>query len=132
MDVMDEAIKINLGSSNLEIEEEHLWETGEKTKVNNLREVIAHLENVLKSSSEECVGNNDDNNSSLIEDAKKNLFVWEMTAALKYKHILPLSERKVFAKKALEILENCPFIERTEENELQQLIDYECDPECED
>ena len=129
--VMDEAIRMNSDSFDVCIEEESLWKDEEEAKVKNLCEAIEHLESALKSPSQECDANDNDN-TSLLKDANKHLFVWQMKAALKYNHILPLSERKIFAKKALDIMESCPFIDRKKEDDLRRLVNYECSLEGED
>ena len=129
--VMDEAIRMNSDSFDVCIEEESLWKDEEEAKVKNLCEAIEHLENILESSSQEYDANDNDN-TSLLKDANKHLFVWQMKAALKYNHILPLSERKIFAKKALDIMESCPFIDRKKEDDLRRLVNYECSLEGED
>ena len=93
----------------------------------DLRKVIAHLEKMLESSREERDIYPD--YASLVKDAKKHLFNWQMRAALEYGHVLSLSERKEFARKALEIMHTCSFIDKKREPELQTVIKEKCNPE---
>ena len=124
--LMEEAIKLDLNPSDVDMKEEDFLEC-EKEKLSILTDAITKLEKLwnLESSGETSVGNG---SMALRKDVRKHLYQWQMRAALRYNHVLLLSKRKEFAEKALEILDSCSFINRDKKDELQTLVNFHCDP----
>ena len=120
IDVMETVIKLDVDSVGEIFEEEKLLEN-EKAKVTDLVKAIEKLDGYLKEMQ------NIKNSKDIEEHTKKRLFVWQMRAALRYNHVLLLSERKKFAENALKLMETCSFIDHGKENRLRAVLDQQYD-----
>ena len=118
VDLMDKAIKLDIESSDESFEEETFLEI-EKAKAKDLSRAIDRLEADLQEVQ------NVKNDEHVY--AKRHCFVWQMRAALRYSHVMLLSERKKFAENALIFMETCSFIDRRNEDSLRALMNQECD-----
>ena len=127
MVLMEEATRFDLNFFDVDMEEEKFWEC-KRSKMEDLLKAIAHLEEILQDSREDCDEN--DFGASLITDAKEHLFVWRTRAVLDYKHVLPLIERKEHAQKALETIHSCSIniIYHKQEEDLRSVLNQTCDP----
>ena len=120
VDVMEKAIKLDVDSSDETFEEEKFLEN-EEAKGKDLLRAIEKLDTYLRKI-QDMKNWNDEH-----DDLKTRLFVWQMRAALRYTHVMLLSERKKFAKNALKLMETCSFIHSTNKDGLLAVVSQCCD-----
>ena len=121
--MMEDALKLDIDSSEEDIKENNFLEQ-ETAKAKNLKNAIAKLEKIQNFKISTYVY---DESTSLDNAIKKHLFMWRVWAASRYNHVLLLSERKEYAKSALEIMNACPYIHRGKERELQAVLGQDFD-----
>jgi len=121
VEVMERVIKLDIESIDEIFEEEKLSQSEKATKVVDLVEAIKKLDAYLKEMQ------NVSNSKDIEEHAKTRLFVWQMWAALRCTNVMDLSERKVYAERALEIMNGCPSIHCGKKEELLAVVNQECD-----
>ena len=128
MNVMDDVIRTDMDSSDEDCSEESLMDS-EKSKVDDLKNAIAHLEELEKREGKSEIKTDI---TFLRRSAIRHLFVWNMWAATRFNHVLLESERKEFAIKALEIMDAYDWIDRKKREDLESIGSSESDPKTEE